>query len=184
MNYHVWQFGYWNKDNVGTLQNRYMNCFSKRSIINYCNLAMSSPSNAGSITISLSESDIYRVNSSSHYVLQSSLPSLTNCMFGIGDKTGATSGRSDAMYVCDCTLPEPSIIWLPAGREVSYGIGDFPRMIERLWICSESCLGAGAATTRSICGITSAGTRNLVILDVISLSWKYWAVSINPGCVN
>ena len=161
-----------------------MNCFSKRNIINHCNLAMSSPSNAGAITISLSESDFYMVNSLYRYALRSNLPSWTHCIFGIGDELGATSGRWDTMYVCDCSLPEPSVISLLSGRDVPYGIGNFPRMTASVWIKSESFRTAGAATTRFSCGITSAGTLNSVILYVIPLSWKYWAVSPYPGCFN
>jgi len=87
------------------------------------------------------------------------------------------------VFVC-LGFPRTSPIWLLPGREVTSGIGNFPRTHSKVSAGSPNVIGADEAASSSVWGWTTVGTFNSVILYFWSLLLKCSAASPRPGRVN
>jgi len=59
------------------------------------------------------------------------LMGLTVSAFWVSDELHSLSGWSTGMHLFNCGFPEPSLMWVPPGREVPCGISNIPGMISR-----------------------------------------------------
>jgi len=89
-----------------------------------------------------------------------------------------------AILMFDFGFPEPSLMQLHPGREVTYCICDVPATISGHSILSPNIASAGSATLAYISSVTTARTLNSDVRYFSSLSHKWSPVSSHSGCVN
>ena len=176
-------FGHWNAEKL-TWKKVDTNFFYLRYVIKNTYLAIYSSGDAGAVILSSSESDFYMVNCLGRYMLGEILAGCTGFTFSICDKSGMASGIRDNKWLSASGWSEPTLICLHPGWDVTCIMCDCPGTISRTCISSPNVVGDGVAAVMSVWGFTTAGTFNSVIPYSISLSQKWLAASLHPGCVS
>ena len=96
----------------------------------------------------------------------------TSFEFSISDKLGSLLSGRDAMCLCHCGSPEPSLIGLLPGQEVPCGIGNIPETRPIVVIWSPTVVTTGAAVGFSFSGVMTARIINSAVLYFSSHSQK------------
>lgn len=109
MNYQVLQFGRRNYENADMDPKGYLMRFSEREVIKCCNPHISSAGDAGAVTLSLSESNLYLVISKGDYIQGQKLTGLPDFDFLLGDGSLGMLGSRDTMHLCHCGLLKASL---------------------------------------------------------------------------
>jgi len=102
----------------------------------------------------------------------------------MSDKLGSVAGARQDILMFDCSLPEPSLIWLLSGQEVSCGICNILGTMSKHSRRSQNFITASTAASSSVCSFRTTRTLTSDVLYFLSLPPKLSAASPDPSWVN